>query len=1115
MDYPPEGTTAHFGTHDDLGFALKIIIYILVGAVFFLASFVAYLYVFFLPQQPEMSAHEFTDAEFATVYAEPIPTFNLSGGSVAVTDVTEGTLGIGIEDDVIYTFGYISNDGMRWRRVALQPGRDAIVDKDEMWITKNATYEHLIGSADFNITAYPCTAVGYVALYSCSRGPIGQWDCHGGWQIQQFTTIIVKDDTPKKDPCGGCNAGFACVQNRCVREENVRNAARVGADESLSVTVDGKEYLLTVTSIGGQGIRAGISLNGQAFTADESTGDIYFVKDDFRFIINRIEPFTSDTDGFLEIVVVGNYDDMHVCENCVYRPQTTGIISGGGGSSSRGSKVSTCTPDCSAKQCGSNGCGGTCGTCGTGFVCTNYQCIKEQCIHDCSNESSMCADQTWSDGCGGTCTGLIQPDCMNPATEQPYECGRSPNNCGWCNTTDNYCKLTYGQQYVCSNNMCGLSCTQDCTGKECGDDGCEGSCGTCEEGYECGVDGQCACVPDCECTSSTCIGQTCSNGCEGTCDGILGPDCGARVCGTSPNGCGSCGTCSLANAISTCNASYQCAVSSCNSGYANCDVATANGCETQLGTMSNCASCGDACTSGYTCTSYVCTPPAPTCSDGIQNGDETGIDCGGSCPACQTGPIYYVSTSGDNSNNGTQTYSAWRTLQYAESYATTPGSIIALKRGDTFSVAYLKINHGGNPTNYITWDGSLWGSGNNAIIKKGTSNDYGFVNIYGCQYVIFQNITVDVDNKKSYGGITIGGYNGCTPGSIQNDERYIIIQDCTVQKVGSVSDGNWCVGIHVNAIHNDIYNITIQRNTVTETNNHGIAFYNCRIGVPAECTGTHTTHDSYCGYNTISKAGMLENNVAGGIMVTQSIDGIVVEHNTVSGGGAGLANGISTGNGIGLDVGALVKNAVIRYNDLKPSGGGITFENGGAMTTEVYYNKIEVGNGHHGLYIQPGTFTDAEIYMYNNDIIISDLGSVALRDESTSITTCIFKNNLMYSEEVGNWWDGSLMVFEYDNIIHSNNLNYRADAQNCALAKINHPEKYYARIAGSQRSDYISTFESTGVITDPELHDVWNDDWHLQSSSPAINNGTGVGLTQDFDGNPIVGAPDIGAYEYH
>jgi len=41
-----------------------------------------------------------------------------------------------------------------------------------------------------------------------------------------------------------------------------------------------------------------------------------------------------------------------------------------------------------------------------------------------------------------------------------------------------------------------------------------------------------------------------------------------------------------------------------------------------------------------------------------------------------------------------------------------------------------------------------------------------------------------------------------------------------------------------------------------------------------------------------------------------------------------------------------------------------------------------------------------------------------------------------------------------------------------------------------------------------------NSDFTLQSLSPCINAGVDVGLTEDFEGNPIVGAPDIGAYEY-
>ncbi len=35
----------------------------------------------------------------------------------------------------------------------------------------------------------------------------------------------------------------------------------------------------------------------------------------------------------------------------------------------------TCTPNCTGKECGSDGCGGSCGTCGTGYYCDSGTCV--------------------------------------------------------------------------------------------------------------------------------------------------------------------------------------------------------------------------------------------------------------------------------------------------------------------------------------------------------------------------------------------------------------------------------------------------------------------------------------------------------------------------------------------------------------------------------------------------------------------------------------------------------------------------------------------------------------------------------------------------------------------
>ncbi len=66
-----------------------------------------------------------------------------------------------------------------------------------------------------------------------------------------------------------------------------------------------------------------------------------------------------------------------------------------------------------------------------------------------------------------------------------------------------------------------------------------------------------------------------------------------------------------------------------------------------------------------------------------------------------------------------------------------------------------------------------------------------------------------------------------------------------------------------------------------------------------------------------------------------------------------------------------------------------------------------------------------------------------------------------------------------------------------------------------------NTLASWGTATGQDLHSLYGDplfinkssDWKLSASSPIINKGANVGLTGDFSGNPLVGLPDIGAFE--
>ncbi|MDI3543998.1 MAG: hypothetical protein PWQ28_279 [Candidatus Woesearchaeota archaeon] len=60
----------------------------------------------------------------------------------------------------------------------------------------------------------------------------------------------------------------------------------------------------------------------------------------------------------------------------------------------------SCTPNCEGKECGGDGCGGSCGSCASGEICSWGQCVVSCTPSTCSGLGIECG--TASDGCGGT-----------------------------------------------------------------------------------------------------------------------------------------------------------------------------------------------------------------------------------------------------------------------------------------------------------------------------------------------------------------------------------------------------------------------------------------------------------------------------------------------------------------------------------------------------------------------------------------------------------------------------------------------------------------------------------------------------------------------------------------
>ena len=271
-----------------------------------------------------------------------------------------------------------------------------------------------------------------------------------------------------------------------------------------------------------------------------------------------------------------------------------------------------CVPNCTNRECGSDGCGGYCGTCPQGTACDPQGlCAAKPCTPQCSGK------QCGSNGCGGSC-------------------GTCPALMG-CNGVGK-----------CDS---GSGCLPNCTGKICGPDGCGSVCGKCPAGFMCNDTSQCSVDPSAcsnlnpagECQQNNQYVVRCLNGqlLATYCDPELGlkcgfsavtqtaecikdgcaPNCLNKQCG--PDGCGGvCGVCPLTENCNTQGICSDTCTPNCAGKYCG-----PNGCGGQCGT----------CDTGYKCSpTGQCIDPS-TCTPNCF-GKKCGPDgCGGSCGTCSSG----------------------------------------------------------------------------------------------------------------------------------------------------------------------------------------------------------------------------------------------------------------------------------------------------------------------------------------------------------------------------------------------------------------------------------------------------------------------------------------------
>jgi hypothetical protein len=281
---------------------------------------------------------------------------------------------------------------------------------------------------------------------------------------------------------------------------------------------------------------------------------------------------------------------------------------------------------------GSSGCNAIFGLNDLQFV-DGGECVASQCT--LANALATCA----AGSCAiGSCLPGYQDCDLMAADGCESDTATDVMNCGGC---ANACAAFPNAAPACTGGTCTVgTCNADygnCDGIAA--NGCEANILT--NPANCGSCGDACMLPNAVqgCTNGMCSVAGCMPD-FADCNGIAADGCETNTT-TSAAHCGGCGhACMLANAIPACMAS-ACAIGSCMSGFADCDLMTANGCETPVDTTTDCGFCGVACANPNgttTCTAGACLPTCTAgyadCDGNKSNGCEASLSTTSNCGVC-------------------------------------------------------------------------------------------------------------------------------------------------------------------------------------------------------------------------------------------------------------------------------------------------------------------------------------------------------------------------------------------------------------------------------------------------------------------------------------------------
>jgi parallel beta-helix repeat protein len=414
---------------------------------------------------------------------------------------------------------------------------------------------------------------------------------------------------------------------------------------------------------------------------------------------------------------------------------------------------------------------------------------------------------------------------------------------------------------------------------------------------------------------------------------------------------------------------------------------------------------------------------------------------------------YYVSTSGNDDNDGLTIETTFQTIQRA-SYAVSPGDTVFIRNG-IYSYSYpeslivfLTISGTeGNPITFRNYPGE------NPILQMNGTN-WGAIKLNGCDYIIIDGLTIIGNNDNitleyAQSQQTIIGNPETAGNGIAIDAQYenevnkahhVIVRNCTVSKCGGG-------GIYT---YNADYT-TIENNTVFE----------CAWYTPYGNSGI----SMYQNWNSDTSIG-IKNYITGNTCYRN--ENFIPWY---------VTNSILDGNGIIIDDNRNTQNnsTLGIYTGKTYVANNLVFDNGGrGIHCYESDNVIIVNNTCYkncqSPAVQSGEFTayDASNITYINNIVSPDIGIPPMDKDDSTTSNIVAFNNLFTT-----------------NATLSNPIGINTIIGNAAFILPN---------------------------TDPTIAN-----FHLQSTSLAINGGiiTNAPLT-DKDGIVRLenGTIDIGCYEF-